>query len=175
MFNHKARACGQGVELTLQWRHNERNGVSNHRRLDCLLLGEFLTQRDSNMENVSIWWLQIVDLDLLSWAYPSPRPQKNGMARVTTSFDILTGKWSSPVCYIHEIGDVTAEWFRGYRPRSRVMGGYGGSWEKCSKIACKKSPILSRPQWVQWSTAEGYNKTSVFDTDLIKLTGILQA
>ena len=36
-FNHVASACEQGVGLTLQWRHNERNGVSNHRRFDCLL------------------------------------------------------------------------------------------------------------------------------------------
>ena len=68
--------------LTLRWRHNERHGVSNHRRLDCLLnrlfrprskktsklrvtglcagntpvTGEFPTQRASNAENVSIWW-----------------------------------------------------------------------------------------------------------------------
>ena len=66
----------------LQWRHNERNGVSNHRRHDCLLnckfrhrsknisklrvtglcegsspvTGEFPAQRASNAENVSIWW-----------------------------------------------------------------------------------------------------------------------
>ena len=66
---------------TLEWRHNERDGVSYHRRLDCLLnrlfkcrskktsklrvtglcegnspvTGEFPTQRASNAENVSIW------------------------------------------------------------------------------------------------------------------------
>ena len=67
---------------TLQWRHNERDGVSNHRRPHCLLYysfrrrskktskfrftglcagnspvtGEFPAQRASNAENVSIWW-----------------------------------------------------------------------------------------------------------------------
>ena len=66
----------------LQWRHNERNGVSNHQRMCCLLsglfrrrskktskycvtglcernspvIGEFPAQRDSNVKNVSIWW-----------------------------------------------------------------------------------------------------------------------
>ena len=66
----------------LQWRHNERDGVSNQRRLGCLLnfffrrrlkktsklsvtglcegnppvTGEFPAQRTSNTENVSIWW-----------------------------------------------------------------------------------------------------------------------
>ena len=66
----------------LQWRHNERDGVSNHQPHDCLLkrlfgsrskktsnlrvtvfcagnsplTGEFPTQMASNGENVSIWW-----------------------------------------------------------------------------------------------------------------------
>ena len=67
---------------SLQWHHNERDGVSNHQPLDCLLnrllkhrskkqpklrvtvlcegnspvTGEFPAQRASNAENVSIWW-----------------------------------------------------------------------------------------------------------------------
>ena len=67
---------------TLQWRHNECDGVLNHRRLHCLLnclfrrrlkktsklrvtgfcegnslvTGEFPAQKASNAENVSIWW-----------------------------------------------------------------------------------------------------------------------
>ena len=70
------------IRSTLHRRHNERNGVSNHRRLDCLLnrsfrrrskktsklrvtgfcegnspvTGEFPAQRASNAEIVSIWW-----------------------------------------------------------------------------------------------------------------------
>ena len=66
----------------LQWRNNEFDGVSNHRRLGCLLsrllshrwrktwtlrvtglcegnspvTGQFPAQRASNAENVSIWW-----------------------------------------------------------------------------------------------------------------------
>ena len=68
--------------ITLQWRHNERDGVSNHQPPGCLLnrlfkaqiketlklrvtglcdgnspmTGEFPAQRASNAENVSIWW-----------------------------------------------------------------------------------------------------------------------
>ena len=67
---------------SLKWRHNERDGVSNHRHFDCLLnpffrrsskkasklhatglcvgnspvTGEFLAQRASNAENITIWW-----------------------------------------------------------------------------------------------------------------------
>ena len=68
--------------MTLQWRHDERGGVSNHQPHDCLLnrlfrrrskktsklrvtglcagnspvIGEFPAQMASNAENVSIWW-----------------------------------------------------------------------------------------------------------------------
>ena len=68
--------------LSLQWQHNERHGISNHRHLSCLLnrlfrvrsketsklgvtglcegntlgTGDFPAQRASNVENVSIWW-----------------------------------------------------------------------------------------------------------------------
>ena len=67
---------------TLKWRHKERDGVSNHRRPDCLLnrllkrrskrtsklrvtgrcegnswvTGEFSAKRVSNAANASIWW-----------------------------------------------------------------------------------------------------------------------
>ena len=70
------------TEDPLQWRHNERDDVTNHRSLDRLLnrlfrrrlkktsklrvtglyegnspvTGGFLSQRASNPENVSIWW-----------------------------------------------------------------------------------------------------------------------
>ena len=66
----------------LQWRHDECDSVSNHRRLDCLfnrlfrwrskktlklrrtglcegnspVAGEFPSQKASNAENVSVWW-----------------------------------------------------------------------------------------------------------------------
>ena len=72
----------------LQWRHNGRDGVSNHQPLDCLLnclfrhrykktsklrvtglcagnspvTGEFPAQKASNAENVSIWWCHHVCL-----------------------------------------------------------------------------------------------------------------
>ena len=68
--------------FALQWRHNERDGVSNHQPRDCLLkrlfrrrskktsklrvtglgagkspvTGDFPVQKASNGENVSIWW-----------------------------------------------------------------------------------------------------------------------
>ena len=70
------------IHRILQWRHNERDGVSNHQPHDCLLsllfrrrsqktsklrvpglcagnspvTDEFPAQRASNAENISIWW-----------------------------------------------------------------------------------------------------------------------
>ena len=70
------------TERPLQWRHNERDSISNHQLHDRLLkrlfrrrskktsklrvtglceenspvTGEFPAQRASNAENVSIWW-----------------------------------------------------------------------------------------------------------------------
>ena len=72
----------QSLLETLQWRHNEHDGVSNHQPNDCLLkcsfrrrskktsklrvtgvceenspvTGEFPLQRASDAGNVSIWW-----------------------------------------------------------------------------------------------------------------------
>ena len=77
---------------TLQWRHNEHDGVSNHQPLECLLsrligrrskktsklrvtglcagnspeTGEFPARRATNAENVSIWWRHH-DQELFHW------------------------------------------------------------------------------------------------------------
>ena len=74
--------CEASLLVTLQWRHNQRDGVSNHQPRDCLLnhlfrrrskktskhrvtglcagnspgTGEFPAQMASYAENVSIWW-----------------------------------------------------------------------------------------------------------------------
>ena len=83
--------------MTLQWRHNERYGVSNHQPHNCLLnrlfrrrskkiwklrvpglcvgnspvTGEFLAQMASNAENASIWWrhheLILKIMDKIDW------------------------------------------------------------------------------------------------------------
>ena len=81
-INADNTAVTKELIYTLQWRHNERDGVSNHQPYDCLLMrlfrsrsektsnplvtvlcegnspvtGEFPAQRANNAENVSIWW-----------------------------------------------------------------------------------------------------------------------
>ena len=85
---------GNSPKASLQWRHYERNGVSNHQRLNCLLnllsrrrskktsklrvtglcvgnspvTGEFPAQRASSAENVSIWWRHHVLSKCMSWS-----------------------------------------------------------------------------------------------------------
>ena len=82
IFRRSGIPPSEFAERSLQWRHNERDGISNHRRLHCLLncwfrrrpkktsklrvtglcegnspvTGEFRAQKTSNAENVSIWW-----------------------------------------------------------------------------------------------------------------------
>ena len=76
------KVCTDFGALSLQWHHNDHDGVLNHQPYNCLLnclfrcrskktsklwvtclcagnwpvTGEFPTQRASNAENVSIWW-----------------------------------------------------------------------------------------------------------------------
>ena len=55
-----------GATISLQWRHNERDGVSNHRRIDCLLNCFFRQNKEKSelrdtglcevIPPVSIWW-----------------------------------------------------------------------------------------------------------------------
>ena len=66
--------------ISLQWRHNEHDGVSNHRRLHCLLncwfrrrskktsklcVSGLCAQKASNAENVSIWCRHHVHIYLI--------------------------------------------------------------------------------------------------------------
>ena len=81
------------VLLTLQWRHNGRDGVSSHQPHDCLLnrlfrrrskktsmfrvtglcagnspvIGEFPAHMASNVENVSIWLRYLIDVIEYGW------------------------------------------------------------------------------------------------------------
>ena len=94
-FNHLyLNSCEMSIfvyrqSYSLRWRHNGRDGVSNHQPPDCLLnrlfrrrskktskprltglcvgnspgTSEFPAQMASNAENVSIWWRRHVSLD----------------------------------------------------------------------------------------------------------------
>ena len=103
---------------TLQWRHNEVAGVSNHQPHDCLLnrlfrrrskktlklrvtglcvgnspaTGEFPAQRASNAENVSIWWRHHDrhSLDNLLHVYIHSMDIDRYQASAWTNYDLLS-------------------------------------------------------------------------------------
>ena len=85
----RSLACFSCIHVPLQWRHNERDSISSHRHVHCLLncwfrrrskkpsklcvtglyegnspvTGEFPTQKASNAENISIWWRDHVECE----------------------------------------------------------------------------------------------------------------
>ena len=94
--------------ISLQRRHNECDGASNHRRLDCLLsvlftrrskktsklhvtglcggnspvTGEFPAQRASNAKNVSIWWRHHIFSSRASvWRKRTTRGARGGVSQ----------------------------------------------------------------------------------------------
>ena len=98
----------------LQWRHNEHNGVLNHRYIECLLkgmfrrrskktskprvtglcegnslvTGEFPAQRASNATNVSIWWRHhCVTLQDLATVSVNPWLEQNSSYSSPTSYN----------------------------------------------------------------------------------------
>ena len=101
--------------ISLRWRHNEWDGVSNHQPQDCLLnrlsgcrskkisklrvtglcagnspgTGEFPAQMASNAENVSIWWRHHVSLVHDVAPCLSDRPLSAGGAAAIRSLDPL--------------------------------------------------------------------------------------
>ena len=104
VIHRKAIVINSKCSGTLQWRHNERDGVSNHQPHDCLLnrlfrrrsreasklratglcegnspgTGEFPAQRASNAENVSIWWRHHESI-----LYSVPSPLDNELIKET--------------------------------------------------------------------------------------------
>ena len=108
--------------LSLQWRHNERDGISNHQPHDCLLkrlfrrrsnktsklrviglcegnspvTGEFPAQRASNAESASIWWRHHDERwwpgAVLSWLQLVEHQQPSWQPKTFAS-RIITERW----------------------------------------------------------------------------------
>ena len=92
-WNRGQHALTHRHHTALQWRHNGRDGVSNHQPHDCLLnrlfrrrsnktpklrvtglcagkspvTGEFPAQMASNAENISIWWRHHGEMFCILW------------------------------------------------------------------------------------------------------------
>ena len=102
---------------SLQWRNNERDGISIHRRIDCLpkrlfwcrsmktsklrvtdlcegnspVTGEFPAQRASDAENVPIWWRHHVATSVAAELLGDTRPRRT---MAILSFN-PTGNWGA--------------------------------------------------------------------------------
>ena len=100
------------VDDSLQWRYDERDGVINHRHLNCLLnlmfrrrskktsnlrvtdlcegnppvTGEFPSQRASNAEHVSIWWRHHVHWEFCRQPPMLPERIESKSTETTLSF-----------------------------------------------------------------------------------------
>ena len=71
------RHCAK-YQVTLQWRHNERNGVSNHRRLDCLPNRLFKRKHQNSASLAFVWGIH---------RSPVNSPQKGPVRRKMFPFD----------------------------------------------------------------------------------------
>ena len=111
------------VCVTIQWRHNEHDDVSNHRRLDCLLnrlfrrrstktsklpvtgpfegnppvAGGFPSQRTRNVGNVSSWWVH--HDDVIKWKhFPRNWPFVREIHRSPVNFP-HKGQWRGALMF----------------------------------------------------------------------------
>ena len=81
------------VPRTLQWRHNERNGVSNHRRLDCLSNRLFMRKAKKSSK------LPVTDLCKGNPPVSGGFPHKGPVTREMFPFDDVIMKTISSVTY----------------------------------------------------------------------------
>ena len=66
---------------SLQWRHNERDGVSNHRRLDCLLNRFFRRRSNKHQSSASLAFVRGIH------RWPVNSPHKGSVTRKIIPFD----------------------------------------------------------------------------------------
>ena len=55
VFSCMQHIFAQGMDITLQWNHNERDGVSNHQHHECLLNRLFKAQIKENINAPRHW------------------------------------------------------------------------------------------------------------------------
>ena len=74
---------------TLQWRHNERDGVSNHRRLHCFLNCWFSPDQRKHQSSVSLAFVRVIH------RWPVNSPHKRPVTRKLFLFDDVIMKCQS--------------------------------------------------------------------------------
>ena len=138
IFTHILQGCSYrmlaSVLVTLQWRHNERDGVSNRQPRDCLLngvfrrkskrtsklrvtglcagispvTGEFPAQMASNAGNVFIWWRHHGSNPEGCW-WHRPLSNRNKMKHIAS---IISGKQDTKQSHLqtHTTSMATKKW-----------------------------------------------------------------
>ena len=129
------------THMPLLWRHYESFGISNHRRLDCLVnrlfrhrskqtsklrvtglfegdppvTDEFPAQRTSNAENVSIWWRHHGDKDpcLITDRAPGWGPCQYAISRLIllSRPGALKRSYRLVIWQEHIVVDLSQHWF----------------------------------------------------------------
>ena len=73
-----ARIIGSLFGTTLQWRHNERNGISNHRRLDCLL-NRLFRRRSKKTSKLRVTVCVTGEFPAVTGEFPAQKPVTRNM------------------------------------------------------------------------------------------------
>ena len=81
------------TRMTLQWRHNERDGVSNHQPHDCSLKRVFRGRSKKTSSFASLVFVRGIH----RWSVNSPH--KRPVTRKMLSFDDVIMSWQRSVCH----------------------------------------------------------------------------
>ena len=141
---------------TLQWRHNERDGVSNHQPQDCLLNRLFTAHQRKHQSSSSLAW-------------PVNSPHKKPVTRKMLPFDdvimitYLSTHWSLAThdCFC-ELGH---QWFRSsFVARSAPSHYLDKYWPTVTiNWTLQSTHLSSCTQSVDNQNVNCYNKTTVAD------------
>ena len=94
------------IRSPLQWRHNERDGVSNHRRLDCLL-NSFFRRRSKKISKLRV----TSPCERIHWS-PVNSPHKGPITRNLFPFDDVIMRrinWLDRYTKLYSVIIITAD------------------------------------------------------------------
>ena len=145
-----------GHGFPLKWRHNKHNGVSNHRRLGCILkplfrrrskkpsklrvtglwegnspvTGEFPVQRASNVENIPIWWRSLICAGTYGWVN---NPDAVDLRRQCAYYDVTVMHFEDShtwwwISPTYRLESPRYRTWRSWGRNHRPEMGYLGSW-----------------------------------------------
>ena len=127
------------IICTLQWRHNEHDGVSKHRRIVCLLI-RFFRRRSKKRSKLRVTGLYEGNQPVTG-RFPSPR-----VGNVERCFHLMTSSWKSlfHICNIQGARwAVTVELLPDIRKDTRGSGPALQRWDRREKVTIGKALHLT--------------------------------